>query len=97
MNPSLQALNDFVNDFNLRRPNGIIAFTAKIQFNTGQTAESEVQVITSDNVGAIYFLNIPDYELPDMFSVKKNVFEYVPQQCLKIESGDHRITVMPVL
>ena len=98
MKESLSELGQFINDFNLRQANGVIAFTATIYFNTdGQTKteESEVNIITSDNIGAIYFLSIDEQSVPDMFSVKDHRFTYTPGKCLSIEGPVYSVAVFP--
>jgi hypothetical protein len=97
MKESLSALEHFISDFNLRQPNGVIAFIATIHFDQeGQTQvdESEVHIITSDNIGAIYFLSL-DGKVPDMFSVKEHEFNYVEGSNLNIRSGGYNVAVFP--
>jgi len=87
-----------IRDFNLRQASGVIAFTATIQFNTDgqtQTGESEVHIITSDNIGAIYFLSVDGKDVPDMFSVKDSRFTYNTGKCLTIEGPFHTVAVFP--
>jgi hypothetical protein len=98
MKESLYELEQFINDFKLRQSPGVIAFTATIHFNNdGQTKteESEVHVITSDNIGAIYFLSIDGQAVPDMFSVRDHKFSYNPGKCLHIESPVYSVAVFP--
>jgi len=98
MKDSLTELEQFINDFNLRQSNGVIAFTATVQFNdAGQTVieESEVHIITSDNIGAIYFLSFDGQALPDMFSVKDHRFTYTAGKCLRIAGQAYDVAVFP--
>ncbi len=97
MKESLSALQQFISDFNLRQSNGVIAFRAALHFDNGQqhTDDSEVHIITSDNIGAVYFLSLDGKNLPDMFSVTEHPFTYVAGECLKIESPVYTVTVSP--
>jgi len=99
MNLSLNNVEQFINYFNLRRLNGIVSFFANINFITDghtQTAGSEVQIITSDNIVAIYFLSLANEALPDMFSAKNASFRFIDKQYLKIESDKYAVTIFPV-
>jgi len=98
MKDSLKELEQFISDFNLRRPDGVIAFPATVHFdNNGQTIieQSEVHIITSDNIGAIYFLNLDGQALPDMFSVKDQQFTYSAGRGLTIEGPAYKVAVFP--
>jgi len=98
MKESLSELEQFINDFNLRQSNGVIAFTATIHFNNAgqtKTEESEVHIITSDNIGAIYFLSLEEQSLPDMFSIRDHRFSYTSGKCLSIESPVYSVAVFP--
>ena len=101
MNESIVHLNSFIRDFNLRKPNGVISFNAKIHFTIGEiikTRESEIHIITSDNLASIYFINpsINTDGLPDMFDAKNTNLVYVNDQYLKIESSAHNIYLFPL-
>ena len=98
MKESLYDLEQFIRDFDLRQSNGVIAFTATIHFNNegqARTEKSEVHIITSDNIGAIYFLSLDGQALPDMFSVKDHLFTYTAGKCLSIESPVYKVAVFP--
>jgi hypothetical protein len=100
MNESLQNLNRFIRDFNLRQPNGVVAFNAKIDFSTNQsskTKQSEVHIITSDNLATIYFLSqdINSDGFPDMFDVKNTSFIYISNQYLKVETSNCTVSIFP--
>jgi len=101
MNESLQNLNRFIRDFNLRQPNGVVAFNAKIEFSTNKptkTKDCEVHIITSDNLATIYFLNqeINTDGLPDMFDAKNTPLIYIVNQCLKIEKDGSTVLIFPL-
>ena len=98
MKASLSELDQFIRDFNLRQSSGVITFTATIHFNNdGQRKleESEVHIITSDNIGAIYFLSLDGQFLPDMFSVRDHKFSYTAGKCLNVESPDYNVAIFP--
>jgi hypothetical protein len=101
MNESIVHLNSFIGGFNLRKPNGVISFNAKIDFITGgtiKTKDSEVHIITSDNLASIYFINpsINKDGLPDMFDAKNTNLIYINNQYLNIESGAYSISIFPL-
>ncbi|MEO5944988.1 MAG: hypothetical protein ABIP30_17450 [Ferruginibacter sp.] len=104
MNISFEALEQFINDFNLTIENGIIAFSAILHIRLNgqlQVITSDVQVITSDNLGTIYLLGLDKNEgyVPDMFEAKKNLFSYTKGTGLKItgasDAGNFIISVSP--
>ena len=98
MKESLTALEQFISNFNLRQPNGVVFFNADIHFeNNGhsETVQSEIHIITSDNIGALYILNLPGTDLMDMFSVKKQLFTCTAE-CLKIEADNYIVAITPV-
>lgn len=99
MKESLSRLEQFISDFNLRQSNGVINFTATIQFSNDSgesgTHESEVHIITSDNIGAVYFLSLDGKILPDMFSVKDHRFTYTKEKGLNIEGENYDVAVFP--
>ncbi|MEO7049162.1 MAG: hypothetical protein ABI091_27910 [Ferruginibacter sp.] len=104
MNISFDALEEFINDFNLAIENGIIAFSAILHIRLNgqlQVITSDVQVITSDNLGTIYLLGLDKNEgyVPDMFEAKKNLFSYTKGTGLKItgtsNAGNFIISVSP--
>jgi hypothetical protein len=100
MNQSYVNLKDFIHDFELKKPNGITHFNATIIFNSISAEEkksTEVQIITSDHLSCIYFLN-PEFSLhnlPDMLDVTKNTFIYIKNECLKIENNHYTILIFP--
>jgi hypothetical protein len=99
MKKSLESLNQFINDFNLRQPNGIVCFNAKINFkDDAKTKESEVHIITSDNLATIYFLNLnPAMDgLTDMFDINIYSFDYIDKQFLKVENEKFSLSIFPV-
>jgi len=100
MNESLVNLTRFIEGFNLRRSNGAVYFNAIVilAINGIEKKEhTEVHIITSDQLGTIYFLNpaIKLYEFPDFFDAKKYLFSYVSGQCLKFEIGKYIISIYP--
>jgi hypothetical protein len=99
MKESLSRLEQFISDFNLRQSSGVITFTATIHFSNAAaesgTVESEVHIITSDNIAAIYFLSVDGKIIPDMFSVKDHRFTYTKAKCLNIEGESYDVAVFP--
>jgi hypothetical protein len=85
------AIMMFIKDFDLKKPDGVVSFDASVDFNLSgskKTLETEVLVITSGNIEAVYLIHpgITGAGLPDMFSSGKEVFTYSTGQCLKIEN-----------
>ena len=89
MNESVIALDDFIADFALRQADGVVYFYASIKFIIAgheQTLDSDIHIITSDNLATIYILGLGTkaWEIPDMFTPKSDDFVYVNNQYLKI-------------
>ena len=100
MNESLLNLDRFIQDFCLRKPNGAIYFNATIIFcidGNRKAEHSEVHIITSDNLGTLYFLNpqIIIYGLPDYFEARNYHFIYNSGECLKLEHNNYVIAIFP--
>ena len=90
-------LRDFIQDFKLTNPLGADCFEATVDFIVGGNnikIQSEVHVVTSypGKMGIVYLLtrDITVNELPTMFDAGKELFEYIPQQNLRIE-GTHPV------
>jgi hypothetical protein len=101
MKESLIDLNQFIADFKLRQPNGIVCFNAKINFYKDDdiiTKETEVHIITSDNLATIYFLGLETSmdEVADMFDIKSYTFHYIDKQFLKVEKDNLSFSIFPV-
>jgi hypothetical protein len=95
---------NFVKDFELKKPIGIISFEAVIDFEIDEQkieAESEVQIITSGNLEAVYLINekISKHKLPDLFTSAKENFLYINNKCLEIkgtfEGRDFVVNIYP--
>lgn len=104
MNESITALESYINDFALKEPDGIVYFYATIQFDVNghlQELDSDVHILTSDNLATIYILGLgaKPWELPDMFTPKKDVFTYRKKQCLIIQgkgdAGEYSVGIYP--
>lgn len=96
---SIQNLNQFILDFNLRHPNGIVCFKGKIGYiidGISHSTESEMHIITSDNIAAIYILNLSNSnELPDMFDINKFNFSYTTNKFLTIKNDKIELSIVP--
>ncbi|MEP6712964.1 MAG: hypothetical protein ABJA37_11130 [Ferruginibacter sp.] len=104
MKESVEALDDFINDFNLKTTNGTTVFNAVIHIvmkGRLQLQNSEVQIITSDGIFAIYLLNMDSgtTQVSDMYEAGKNLFRYTKRKCLKINGkageNDFVISIFP--
>ncbi len=104
MNDSVIALDNFIEDFALKQPDGIVYFYAAIQFVVNhhmKLLSSDVHIVTSDGLATIYLLGLDAEapEIPDMFTAKKDVFTYVANEYLRIEGtgegGKYIISISP--
>lgn len=89
-------LRKFIQDFNLTNPFGADCFEATIDFIVGGNnikIQSEVHIVTSypGKSGTVYLLtrDISVNELPTMFEADKELFEYIPNNNLRIEGVHH--------
>ena len=92
MNNSFEALEQFINDYSLTIQDGTTAFPATVHIRLNghlKIIASEIQIITSDNLGTVYILNLNKTEehLPDMFEAKKSLFSYSKGAGLKISGS----------
>ena len=101
---NIEAINKFITAFNLKHPDGMISFPAKLNFNTnGHSRErySEVQIVTSANLNTIYFLNknLQNEEFRDIFKAPRDIFHFVKDKCLIIKSkdGDNYVEIFPIV
>jgi hypothetical protein len=100
-----QAIDRFIEDFNLKQPEGVIGFAAKIKFHLNghtKTRYTEVQILKSNDLNAIYLINpdLPFEDLPDTFMLKASTFEYVPKDRLEIiskENSNDYVEIIPVI
>ena len=99
------AIDQFITDFKLKQPDGVIGFAAKIIFHiNGYTKEryTEVQILKGQDLNAIYLIapDLPFEDLPDTFILKEFTFEYVPGHRLEITPKKERqncIEIIPVV
>jgi hypothetical protein len=100
MQESFLSLTRFIDDFNLRQPDGTVRFNAKIEFNLDGKSEAEtleIHIITSDSLGTIYLLPHEGSadSFPDMFDI--NHFDFIyNSKCLEIKSGDLNVNIFPL-
>lgn len=100
-----EAIDMFIEDFNLRQPDGVIGFAAKIKFHLNghtKTRYTEVQILKSNELNAIYLINpdLPFEDLPDTFMLKASTFEYVSKDRLEIFSKENTqdyVEIIPVV
>ena len=100
---NIEAINKFITGFNLKHPDGIISFPAKLNFNTnGHSRErySEVQIVLSANLNTIYFLNknLQNEDFRDIFKAPRDIFHYVKDKYLIINSieTDSYVEIFPI-
>lgn len=100
-----QAIDQFIQDFKLRQPDGVIGFAAKILFHIhGHTKirYTEVQILKGQDLNAIYLIapDLPFEDLPDTFILKEFTFEYIENHRLEITSKKDKqncIEIIPVV
>ena len=99
-----KAIKNFIEDFHLRQPNGVVVFPAKINFNLNghiKQRYSEVHIVTSANLDTVYLLNkdLKFEELPDVLKASTETFKYVDNKYLLIKTKDsgNFIEVYPLL
>ena len=104
MNESVESLQEFIKEFSLKCLDGTAAFYATIHILLNgrlQLLNSNVQIITSNDLATIYILDLDtaDGQLPDMFEAKKNLFTNVKGLGLKLSgktsNGNFIISVYP--
>ena len=77
----MQAVQDFIADYNLKRADGITAFEAAVKYhkkNLLHTIFSEVQIITIPKAMVLYILKFfkETYQMPEMYSTENFIFRY---------------------
>ena len=92
MDNGIPILN-FINKYNLLKPDGVVGFAAKVIFKHDgitKTRYTEVQILLGDNLNTIYLINpdLPFEDLPDTFMDKASVFIYDNSNHLKIHSKE---------
>ena len=100
-----QAIDRFIEDFNLMQPEGVIGFAAKVKFHLNghtKTRYTEVQILKGNDLYTIYLINpdLPFEDLPDTFMLKASTFGYVPNDRLEIFSKENTrdfVEIIPVV
>ena len=100
MTESLVNLNRFIQDHDLRQLNGTVRFSAFIIFYVNGnriTKYSEIHIITSDKLSAVYFLNteISEAKLPDVFDLKKHRAIYNTGESLRLDNDIVQVLIYP--
>ncbi|RYG37468.1 MAG: hypothetical protein EOO01_30180 [Chitinophagaceae bacterium] len=86
-------IQKFIEDFNLKQPDGVIGFAAKIKFHMNghtKTRYTEVQILVGDKLNTIYLINpdLPFEDLPDTFMAKASTYKYTTKDHLSVVSRD---------
>ncbi len=100
-----EAIDRFIEDFNFRKPEGIIGFAARVKFHLNghvKTRYTEVQILKGNDLNAIYLINpdLPFEDLPDTFVLQESTFEYIENDRLEIYSNTHpgnHVKIIPVV
>jgi hypothetical protein len=98
------AIHQFIADFQLKQPLGVIGFAAKIKFHLNgitKTRYTEVHILTGDNLNTIYLINpdLPFEDLPDTFMAKASTFKYIAGERLEIHAKEvmDYVEIIPVI
>ena len=93
--PSLLA---FINDFQLKKNGGVIAFNAQLRLQVHKSMISllsEIQILTLPSMMAVYIIEpIHDqFNLPEMYSTNDANFSYTQNQFLEIYTADKTVKI----
>ena len=93
-NTSTKSINDFINGFGLKDPAGLTIFKAGIvvrKDGSATTAESDVHIITSNDLMTVYLMDdiVDELDIPEMYRGTEHVFSFIPWQCLQINVQQH--------
>ncbi len=100
-----QAIDNFITDFKLKQPDGIIGFAARVKFHKNGLIKiryTEVQVLKGNDLNTIYLINsdLPFEDLPDTFMLQDYTFEYIFNDRLEARSKqnpEYFVEIMPVI
>jgi hypothetical protein len=102
---SVDALTKFINEFGLKKANGTTVFPAIIHYRSNdytQLFESEVQIITGNDLFTVYIMNTDtSYRyIPDMFEAKNTSMTFRKGEHLGITgnddgAGNYSVTIFP--
>jgi hypothetical protein len=99
-----EELDKFIAEFNLKHPDGMISFPAKIIYYINEYPRlrySDVQIITSADLNTIYFLNknLQPEDLRDIFRAPEDIFIHQQDKGLVIKTENTRdiIEIYPIL
>ncbi len=102
--PNLKAIDRFIEEFQLRQPEGTVGFAAKVKFHINghtKTRYTEVQILKGQELDTIYLINpdLPFEDLPDTFMSQASEYRYIPKQKLEIHSldGEEFVEIFPVI
>ncbi|MEO5966704.1 MAG: hypothetical protein ABIP69_00465 [Ferruginibacter sp.] len=98
-------IHEFIKQFNLLKPDGIVGFAAKVVFTHNEivkTRYTEVQILLGQNLNTIYLINpdLPFEDFPDTFMDKASTFIFDASDHLKIVSkqeSDFFVEIYPVI
>ena len=102
---TIQPVKDFIADYSLKRPDGVICFPASIMYNDKgvlHAITSEVQIISLDTVIAVYIFEFFNeaYRFQEMYSTVNFSFGYSKGNALEISNSATKnrvhIAIMPV-
>lgn len=102
---TIQPIRDFIADYGLKRPDGVVCFSAAIMYNDKgilHTITSEVQIISLDTVMAVYILEFfkESYRFQEMYSTVNFSFGYSKGNALEINNSATKnrlhIAIMPI-
>lgn len=102
---TIQPIKDFISDYRLKRPDGVICFSASVLYNDKgflHNINSEVQIITLETVMAVYIIEFfkDVYLFEEMYCTTNFNFGYSKGGALEISNSAItnrlHIAIMPV-
>ncbi len=100
-----QLLQDFITDYNLKRPDGVTAFDATVSFYKEKilhSISSEVQIINMPAMMVLYIFEFfkEAYELPEMYATENFKFRYSKGGPLQIIAAENSqpffVSILPL-
>lgn len=96
---NIPSLLGFVNDFQLTKNGGVMAFNAQVRLQVHCSTISllsEIQILTLPNQMAVYIIEpIHDqFNLPEMFATNDACFSYAKNKHLEICTADKAVKVL---
>ncbi len=99
---AIDQLQIFINDYQLRKPNGVIIFDSAIRVSINgqlQQINSEIHIISIRQMMVMYIITplMQELDLPDIFNTESTfTFKYHKEVGLEINNGSElKVTIIP--